>query len=125
MKVQVVFFGLVYLEFVGKSLSVGTLLHETHGRKGKSDTQTSIGCYSLSWSNKRTLLLNSNLRVVLVFAYQKNPDVLHMYVIGKPCDIRSTKVTHRETGVTSPIELSGGFISANNKCLFNSFFRSR
>ena len=95
------------------------------GERGNRTPKPQLGVYPLSWSIKRTLLLNSNLRVVLVFAYQKNPDVLHMYVIGKPCDIRSTKVTHRKTGVTSPIELSGGFISANNKCLFNAFIRSR
>ena len=36
--------------------------------------------YPLSRSNKRTLL-NSNLRVILVFEYQKNPDILHIWII--------------------------------------------
>ena len=35
------------------------------------------GVYPLSRSTKWPLLLNSNLRVVLVFEYQKNPDILH------------------------------------------------
>jgi len=39
---------MVYLELVGRYLSVGNLLHETHERKGKVDTQSSIGCLSLN-----------------------------------------------------------------------------
>ena len=41
------------------------------------------GVCPLSRSNKRTLLLNSNLRV-LVFEYLKNPDILHMYWLRNP-----------------------------------------